>query len=246
MAREKFRVKLIKSCNIASEVKQLSFVKEDGTPLHFIAGQFINLHFEFAGEMLQRSYSIANTPNDNQQFDIALSYVANGRASQFFFELPIGSIIEASGPVGRLILTEQSPKRYLFIGTGTGVAPYRAMLPELSERLNQEKPLNIYLLFGTRTRKELLYHDDFHRFAQNKNNFHYYACLSREPVINQNNHEYSGRVTQCLKELNVNPRDDIIYLCGNPAMIDEAFEYCKAQGFDNTNVRREKYVMSKR
>lgn len=246
MAREKFRVTLIKSCDIASDVKQLTFAKEDGTPFNFVAGQFVNLHFEFAGEMLQRSYSIANDPSENKQFDIALSYVANGRASQFFFELPIGSVIEASGPVGRLILSDQTPKRYLFIGTGTGVAPYRAMLREVSERLTQNQTLSASLLFGTRTRKELLYHEDFLSFAKANKEFHYYACLSRENNTDKKNCEYTGRVTHCLKTLQINPKEDIIYLCGNPAMIDEAFEYCKEKGFDNTNVRREKYVMSKR
>lgn len=246
MARERFFLKLVQSLNIAKDIKQLSFIKEDNSPFNFIAGQFINLHFEFAGEQLQRSYSISSIPKNNKQIDVALSYVKNGRASQFFFELPPGQVLEASGPVGRLILNDTTPKRYLFIGTGTGVAPYRAMLSELTSRLQQHPTLNICLLFGTRTREELLYHHDFLKFAQQHSRFNYYACLSREAEINTNNNEFIGRVTHCLEQLNINHKQDIIYLCGNPAMIDDAFIYCKTQGFDSTNVRREKYIMAKR
>ena len=47
MAREKFRLKLVKSLEIARDIKQLTFIKEDNSCFDFIAGQFINLHFEF-------------------------------------------------------------------------------------------------------------------------------------------------------------------------------------------------------
>jgi ferredoxin-NADP reductase len=45
-------------------------------------------------------------------------------------------------------------------------------------------------------------------------------------------------------ELKPDPKKDIVYLCGNPDMIDTAVERLKAIGFDNTNLRREKYVSS--
>ena len=34
----------------------------------------------------------------------------------------------------------------------------------------------------------------------------------------------------------------IVYLCDNPGMIDESVAHLKATGFDNSHIRREKYV----
>ena len=43
------------------------------------------------------------------------------------------------GPAGKLIIKDDPDyKRYILVGTGTGIAPYRSMLPDLAKRLEQE------------------------------------------------------------------------------------------------------------
>jgi NAD(P)H-flavin reductase len=45
--------------------------------------------------------------------------------------------------------------------------------------------------------------------------------------------------------LSLNPDEDIVYLCGNPGMIDESFAYLKDKGFALQRIIREKYISSK-
>ena len=70
-------------------------------------------------------------------------------------------------------------RRYLLIGTGTGVTPYRAMLPQLRE-LMAVRGVEVVLLFGARTPAELIYGEDFRAFAEGHPGFRFVPCFSRE------------------------------------------------------------------
>jgi ferredoxin-NADP reductase len=247
---EHFPLKLIGSRMLAPSVRHLSFVRDDGQPLDFIPGQFIQVHFKYAdGTATKRSYSIA-TMHDHamgagEALDIAVSFVPNGAASALFEALDEGQQIEASGPFGRFcLLPNDANARYLLIGTGTGVTPYRAMLPELA-RLMGERNVEVILLFGARTPEELIYGEDFYAFAQQHKNFRFIPCFSRE-VPNDDKHEFQrGYVQEALSALAPNAESDIAYLCGNPNMVDTCFEALKQYGLPIPVIRREKYVSSK-
>jgi NAD(P)H-flavin reductase len=45
--------------------------------------------------------------------------------------------------------------------------------------------------------------------------------------------------------LGLDPASDVVYLCGNPNMIDEAVVNLKERGFTLKQLRREKYLSSK-
>src|SRR3546814_2441616 len=105
--------------------------------LAFIPGQFIQIHFSYAdGSPTKRSYSIATVRESAQAADdpieVAVSYVPGGAASELFGPLQQGQRIDASGPFGRFcVMRAAHNRRALLIATGTGVTPYRAMLPLL-------------------------------------------------------------------------------------------------------------------
>ena len=235
---------------LAPSVGHYVFVRDDGLPLDFIPGQFIQVHFTYAdGTAAKRSYSLATlhdhamAPGD--AVEIAVSYVAGGSATSLFEGLEIGSHLDASGPYGRFCLMPgDANKRYLFIGTGTGVTPYRAMLP-LLEKLIPERGIEIVLLFGARTPDELLYGDDFRAFADAHPQFRFVPCFSRELPADPHPDVRHGYVQQFLGEFAPNPDTDIAYLCGNPNMVDACFEALKEAGLPIPQIRREKYVSSK-
>lgn len=245
-----FPLKLISSRMLAPSVRHLSFVRDDGQSLDFIPGQFIQVHFNYAdGTATKRSYSIAtlhdHTMDPGDALDIAVSFVPGGAASALFEALDDGQQIECSGPFGRFCLAaNDSNKRYLLIGTGTGVTPYRAMLPELA-RLMQERSVEVVLLFGARSQEELIYGEDFYAFAEQHANFRFIPCFSRALPENPHADVRRGYVQDALNELAPNAETDIAYLCGNPNMVDVNFEALKAFGLPIPHIRREKYVSSK-
>ena len=132
-------------------------------------------------KILHRSYSIANAPNQNNILELACSYVEGGLASNLLFNLKPGDSIEASGPFGLFILKqEEKPSRYILIATGTGIAPYRSMISDLKNRLKQNPELNVVVMQGVRSPKELLFGDDFCALASEHANCNFKALYSRE------------------------------------------------------------------
>jgi NAD(P)H-flavin reductase len=49
-------------------------------------------------------------------------------------------------------------------------------------------------------------------------------------------------VQSSFPELDLNPEEDMVYLCGNPGMVDESFSDLKDRGFAIQRIVREKYI----
>ncbi len=249
-----FPLRLVGRRMIAPTVAHLSFVRDDGQPLDYIPGQFLQVHFHYAdGTATKRSYSLA-TRHDHaigpgESVEIAVSYVPGGAATALFEGLDLGGNIEASGPYGRFCLMPgDANRRYLLIATGTGVTPYRAMLPQLAG-LIAERGVEVVLLFGARNPEELLYGDEFRAFAAAHPGFRFVPCFSRELPAADSPHAHAdvrkGYVQDHIAEFAPQADGDIAYLCGNPNMVDACFEALKGHGLPVPHIRREKYVSSK-
>ncbi len=241
MSRESFILVLQSTRMITPRVREMTLVREDEQALSYEAGQFITLHLSWEDAELRGNYSIATPPNKTVEFQIAAVFVEGGRATRLLFAMEPGERIETTGPSGRFVLRDEPPTRYLLVATGTGVTPYRSMLPELACRID-DAGFRAVLVLGVRSREELLYGADFLQFAERHPGFSFLVCYSREMPELPELYEKKGYVQDRLEELSLDPGSDIVYLCGNPNMIDVAVERLKARSFSMPNLRREKYV----
>ncbi len=244
MAIENFVLRLVERRVLTPNVHHLGFDRVDQAPIVFIPGQFITLLLKDEnGALKRRSYSIATDPSQSNWLEMAISYISKGFASEKLLNLGIGEELDAMGPVGRLILQDEPVSRYILVGTGTGIAPYRSMIPALKARLEREPHFEVVILQGVPYRTDILYDEDFKALAESNPRVKCISCLSRECGDLQA-HEHAGRVQSMFADLQLTPGKDVVYLCGNPNMIDEAFAGLTAQGFSSKDVRREKYISS--
>ncbi len=246
---EHFKLRLAASHMLAPSVRHLAFERDDGQPFAFVPGQFIQVHFHYAdGKATKRSYSVGTVGDGSgtvQRVEIAVSYVEGGAATALLSQLDEGDTIDASGPFGRFCLMDaDTNRRYLLVATGTGVTPYRAMLPQI-RALTASRGCTFALVYGARNEQELLYGDEFEAFAREVPGFSFHPCFSRTPRAVPRPHDHSGRAQVALGELGPNAEHDIAYLCGNPNMVDETFAMLKEAGLPVPHIRREKYVSSR-
>lgn len=237
-----FPVTLEQSYMLSSKVKHFVFTCDNAPEFDYLPGQFITIHFDHEGKSLKRSYSIANAPKQSNRIELAAGFFEHGPGTELLYNLKPGDVVHINGPFGRLILKPESPKRYILVATSTGITPYRAMLPELEQRLNEHPELEVVILQGVQRSEEILYGDEFRALAQKHPRASFRPYLSRVPSSELQAGEHSGYVQHAFPELNLNSTEDVVYLCGNPSMIDEAFNYLKEQGFAMQQIIREKYI----
>ncbi|MGG6463002.1 FAD-binding oxidoreductase [Solilutibacter silvestris] len=252
-----FPIRLLERRQIAASVLHLAFVRDDGEALDYTPGQFIQIHFPLAdGSTARRSYSCA-TRHDHriacgEAVEFVASIVPGGAATALFQGMEIGDHLQASGPLGLFTLKpDDANRRYLLIATGTGVASYRSMLPQL-DALIRERGIEVVLVHGARVPSELLFADEFLAMVdKHPGKFRYLPCLSREALSGDDVAAFAhaepahGYVQNRLAELAPTAGDDIAYMCGNPNMVDAVVAALKEHGLPMKDIRREKYISLK-
>jgi len=212
---------------------------------HFIPGQFITLLFEHEGKILKRSYSIANAPQGST-IEFAAAYVEGGPGSEFLFKRQVGDVIQMAGPYGRLIIKpNQDYQRLVLVATSTGITPYRSMLAHLEPMLKQNSGLKLEIIQGVKTQKDVLYAEDFMHFCQRfPQQAKFTVALSRETQALSVTHFpiIQGHVQDVLADKQLEPTQDLIYLCGNPQMIDDTTKLLEEKNFSIQQIIREKYI----
>ncbi|EQD51774.1 phenol hydroxylase [mine drainage metagenome] len=243
MTHEHIKLTLVERRWVTPRVLELTFVRTDGEIFAYIPGQFMTLHLDTSDGEIRRSYSIASLEGEPDRIAIAVTQVEGGRATEILNRIEPRDRVRATGPFGRFVLREDSGMDYLLAATGTGVSPYRAMLRLLEKRLSTSG-CEIRLLLGVRSPEELLYGEDFLALVRRQPRFHFEACLSRSLSDPPAAHERRGYVQEILKQLPLDPARHIVYLCGNPDMIDASLNHLKGLGFELPSIRREKYLSS--
>jgi ferredoxin--NADP+ reductase len=153
--------------------------------------------------------------------DPVTGQVYRGVASNYLCDLKPGDEVTLTGPAGRKFLLpveSEIHRPYVFIATGTGIAPFRGFLQRLFRHTpNFNSP--VFLLFGVKTKAELLYNEEFITYTQP--NFLYLKALSREMKNAAGGRYYVGDLIQDhaarLWPVISNERT-IIYLCGLKGM----------------------------
>lgn len=102
-----------------------------------------------------------------------------GVSSNYLCDLKVGDAVRITGPSGKRFLLPKDPSQhdFVFVATGTGIAPFRGMIKEL---LGRGVSSRIALVMGSPYSSDLLYHEFFVDLAQRHTNFAYLPAVSRE------------------------------------------------------------------
>lgn len=214
------------------------FIQTDSEhPFDFKPGQFVTLDLPIHEKKNKRwrSYSIASRPDGSNVFELVIVLVEDGMGTNYLFQnIKVGDELIFRGPSGVFTLPEPLQHDYFMICTGTGIAPFRSMVTDAWH--NKKEVKNLYLIFGTRMQKDLLYHEELTDLASQFSNFHYIPTLSRESWTGR-----SGYVHDIYKELASNLPEAHFLLCGWKNMIDDARKNLADMGFEKSAIHFELY-----
>ena len=157
--------------------------------------------------------------------------------SNYLCDLQEGAEIRGQGPFGNFIL--RPPLRdTIFIATGTGIAPYRAMLHWLFADESRHQNKKFWLLFGSRYETDLYYHNEFQQLATRHVNFNYLPTLSRGGPEWKG---LRGYVQEHVPQIAGKRTDMHAYICGLDKMVSANRELLKSLGWDRKSILYEKY-----
>jgi ferredoxin-NADP reductase len=216
------------------------WIELSGTEVfRFQPGQFVTLDLPVHEQRNKRwrSYSIASAPDDSNVIELVISHVAEGLGTNYLFnQVRIGSILSLRGPQGVFTLPAAAlaEKDLYLVCTGTGIAPFRSMLHYMER--HQLPHREVHLIFGCRTRGDLLYADEMDALAQRLEHFHYHPTLSREQWSG-----HTGYVHAIYEDLCRERKPAIFMLCGWREMISEARKRLADMGCEKKDILLELY-----
>ncbi len=218
-------------------VRRFFFKIPDEIPFSFKSGQFIMLHLPIDSKYKNRSYSIASAPNSENTFELAIVLNPRGMGTPYLWEnVEIGTSVDVSKALGKFNLTVPIEEDICFICTGTGIAPLRSMLLDILNHNISHR--NIYMIFGNRFEKDILYRKEMQELEEKYPDFHFIPVLSRE---NAGWKGRTGYVHSIYEEIFADHRPATFYMCGWRDMLQEARLRIEAMGYDKKKIKFESY-----
>jgi NAD(P)H-flavin reductase len=157
-----------------------------------------------------------------------------------FKEVGIGSELIFRGPQGVFVLPPAIDKDLYFVCTGTGIAPFRSMVHHIRDHNIDHR--NIYLIFGTRSSRDLLYYSELKELESDVRSFRFLPTLSRETwdgCCGYVHAVYENLVAENAVNGTLPPSN--FFLCGWKNMVDEAKARILQMGFDKRDIHLELY-----
>lgn len=197
---------------VSKNVARIVFRLPPNNPFHYLPGQFLDLSYKG----LTRSYSIANAVRSDGCIELHIRQLDGGAMSQNLFPgVPANELMRIYGPRGTFFL-RSSNRPVVFIATGTGYAPIKAMLEGAASKGDGR---NILFYWGNSDPSAFYDLDWLRQFEDRHENFGFTPIL-RRPVAS-----WEGAVGAVFEPV-LHWDEDLagfdFYLCGSPAMIDAA------------------------
>jgi CDP-4-dehydro-6-deoxyglucose reductase len=188
----------------------------------FLAGQYLEFLLK---DNKRRAYSIASAPHEEGPLELHIRHLPGGLFTDPLFgqtadgkQIKEKDILRFEGPLGSFFLREDSKKPIIFLASGTGFAPIKAILTSIQ---NKKIDREIHFYWGGRRPKDLYMDSLCQEFTHTIPGFHY------TPVISEALPEdaWQGR-TGFVHRAVMHDFSDLssyqVYACGAPIVIAAA------------------------
>jgi len=220
--------------DITPELMILRVKPDSGVPA-FIPGQYVALGLpgaapRYAGapdeveapapdKLIKRAYSIGSSPETSDFFEFYIALVPNGALTSRLAVVKPGDRLFSQPKVTGTFTLEGVPNDHnlVLVSTGTGLAPFMSMV---RTPLTWSEGRRITIVHGVRYPQDFAYADELSSLAESREGFKYLPIASRAPDSFGGR---KGRVQSLFEDSSIalNPEVDHVFLCGNPAMIDD-------------------------
>lgn len=175
----------------------------------------------------RRSYSMASLPSDTitnsnmQAIELHIRCMNNGVfTSHVFNEMKKGDTWQIEGPYGTFYFRESIPNPVIFVASGTGFAPVKAILRKMQSKNIQRKTT---LYWGARRPKDLYQLHWIEEYLKNLPHLSFIPVIS-DPCPEDHWQGRIGMVHQAVMQDHPDMSTYQVYACGTPNMVSAAHQ----------------------
>jgi ferredoxin--NADP+ reductase len=224
---------------------------DPGGDFRFLPGQYATLGVAGPDKTHERPYSIVSAPHE-KSLEFFIELVPQGDVTPRLHACGIGAKLTLRPTAKGKLLLDLSGGRtnHLLLATVTGVSPFvsyvRALCPQWKDA-KEAGGHRLFLMEGASRSWELGYREELVRTAGEVSWLTYVPTVSR-PWDDKGWSGEVGRVDDLIRKYTdlwgLTPENTTVYLCGHPAMIENARGIVKRRGWSEDAVKHEAFFVA--
>jgi ferredoxin--NADP+ reductase len=200
------------------------------SPFRFEPGQYITIGVDG----VERPYSIVSAPHEPliELFIERVPPEQGGRLTPLLHALRVGDRVTMRPQAKGRFTLRANVTHHVMVATVTGIAPYVSMVRQyLHDRAadtGERAGHRFFIMHGASHRDEFVYDGELRRLSEeHPDTIQYISSVSRPSAARNSGWSGpEGRINtileECLTRWSPPKEDTVVYLCGNPGMIDDA------------------------
>src|SRR2546423_15650873 len=192
------------------------------------------------GYQVERSYSIASPPEQEQRLTLTVERLDDGEVSPYLVdELRVGDQLELRGPIGGYFVWEaQMGGPLLLVAGGSGIVPLMAML---RHRAAAGGSVATRLLDSSRSYADIIYRDELDRLVKNTTMLEVVHTLTRAQPPGWTG--YHRRIDpEMLREVAwSSDQRPLTFICGPTPFVETAAASLVTLGHDPARIKTERF-----
>jgi CDP-4-dehydro-6-deoxyglucose reductase len=217
---------------LTDDVIKVSLRLPPNANLKYNSGQYVNL---IKGN-LKRSYSVANAFKEKTSLEFFIKKYEKGLMSQYWFEeAKENDLLRMEGPLGSFFLRESNYENIIFLATGTGIAPIKAILENIQKSSYDFIDKKFFVFVGARYKEDLFWEPDIHKGI----------TIKYIPVLSRQKEDWSGEkgyVQDAVLKYPIDLEHSQVYACGSNEMIQSAKEVIIKNKLSENNFFSDAFV----
>ncbi|MEA4895469.1 MAG: iron-sulfur cluster-binding domain-containing protein [Oscillospiraceae bacterium] len=213
--------------------------KEMGTKTlaYFSAGQYLTITLTVGSAVITRPYSLSSSPREalEGKYMLTIKRVDDGLASQYILDKwSVGTKVTASEPLGVFTYEPLRDARHIIgIAGGSGITPFRSLAKAIADG---DEDAELTLIYGSKTKADALFQDEFEKIAASCNRFSLVNVLSDE---SEEACERGFITADIIKNYVPKDADYSLFICGPQAMYDFVDKEIALLGLRRKFIRHE-------
>lgn len=235
---EEYKLKLIEKRDEAQGTKSFIFEKPEG--FTYIAGEFMY----FTLPQLKypdprgttRHFTLSSSPTEDY-LSLTTRLREQSGYKKTLNEFSLGSVVDARGPTGVLIMPDDVQNPQVMLAGGIGITPFRSRIKYVTDK---NLPIQIHLIYANSHTEEITFKKELDEISQAHKNIKVTYFVS-EPTSNWKGEK--GRInSNFLSQLTTHYSQSTYWVCGPPPMVTAMEEILEQMKIPTEQIKTEKFT----